>query len=899
MNWLLLKNSLLVSGMATLLACGLGLAAALWLAGLPRAWRNLFLGLAILALALPPFLVTNSWLHFLGHAGVWRRWLPFDIFSLGGAVWILALLLWPIPLLVVLSAWQRLEPGQFESDSAVRGWALLRVLLLPSAATALGQGAVLVFVLALNNFAVPAILQLKVFPAEVWVRFNTTFDTAGAFALSWPMVVAPMLVLLWLARRGIPWPHVEATVQPRLFRQQLGPRWGWTCGGATVLLCFLAAVLPVLQLVLVKRTWTELGGALEASQSAIWNSCWLAAVAATIVLALALLPTFRHGARTLVRSNVRMAASSRFAGALSDWTLLRTKVRAPLTIYDLFGAALWFPFLIPGVLLGIALIAVFNRPSTALLYQSLGIVVLAFVIRYLALGWHTVAHASRTIDPALLDVARIEGASRWQTLRHVYWPQLGPQAGAAWYIVFLLCLWDVESMLLVVPPGGETLALRIFNLLHYGHNAQVNALCLTLLALALLPLACWIGIRIGRNAASNVARRLPGKQRLVLGSPMLLAALVALSLSGCGRSNQGLHSRIFDHIKIFGTRGVGVGQLNKPRSVAVDLHDNLYVVDMTGRVQKFAPDGRVLLSWQMPQTDLGKPKGMGRDRQGNIIVVEPHYQRLNHFSPEGKLLFQWGQKGTNEGKFIMPRAVAVNSHNIIFVSEYGVVERVQRFKLLRIGLPGAPTSGPPVEFIDSFGRPGTGPGEFNRAEGLCVDAQDRLYVADSCNHRIQIFSSDGKFLRTYGHAGKGLGEFSYPYDICVDSAGRQYVAEFGNSRLQVFDAQDHPLEIIGRPGLAPGQFGNPWSLALDSAGDLFVADSQNHRVQELLRPNAAARTQPEDRNTLAGTMARWSADIPVRSNVLGTESPLNPSRVGLWNLLRTGMSARRPFLLAP
>ena len=61
----------------------------------------------------------------------------------------------------------------------------------------------------------------------------------------------------------------------------------------------------------------------------------------------------------------------------------------------------------------------------------------------------------------------------------------------SWYIVFLLCLWDVESMILVVPPGGETLALRVFNLLHYGHNAQVNALCLTLLALAVAPLLVW------------------------------------------------------------------------------------------------------------------------------------------------------------------------------------------------------------------------------------------------------------------------------------------------------------------------------------------------------------------------------------------------------------------------
>jgi DNA-binding beta-propeller fold protein YncE len=119
--------------------------------------------------------------------------------------------------------------------------------------------------------------------------------------------------------------------------------------------------------------------------------------------------------------------------------------------------------------------------------------------------------------------------------------------------------------------------------------------------------------------------------------------------------------------------------------------------------------------------------------------------------------------------------------------------------------------------------------------GLCVDAQDRLYVADSCNHRIQIFTSDGEFIRCYGKAGSGLGEMSYPYDICVDSAGRQYVCEFGNSRIQVFDAQDRPIEILGQAGTAPGQFGNPWGVALDSAGNLYVADSQNHRVQKFIR----------------------------------------------------------------
>jgi streptogramin lyase len=470
-------------------------------------------------------------------------------------------------------------------------------------------------------------------------------------------------------------------------------------------------------------------------------------------------------------------------------------------------------------LLGIGLIVALNRPWFSLLYQSAAIVILAFVIRYLGVGWNALVRALWAVDRDLTDVARLDGATRWQMLRYVQWPQIAPQAGAVWYIVFLLCLWDVESMILVVPPGGETLALRVFNLLHYGHNAQVNALCLILLALAVAPLAArktWCVVRGAWSASTQHAAR----------NTFLFVGAIPLVLAGCTPgepSNQApLRSQIFERVQIIGSRGVGVGELNKPRSVAVDKQDNLYVVDMTGRVQKFSSNGVFLLSWQMPQTDLGRPKGMGHDRDGNILVVEPHYQRVNVFSPEGKLLVQWGKHGTNAGELMMPRAVAVNSRGEVLVSEYGLVERVQRF---------APRG---ERFLDSFGHPGNGPGEFNRPEGLGIDSQDRLYVADSCNHRIQVFSGDGKFLRAYGKAGKGNGEFSYPYDICVDKAGRQYVCEFGNSRIQVFDANDRPIEIIGGPGAEPGKFNDPWSIALDSAGNLYVADSQNHRVQKLI-----------------------------------------------------------------
>src|SRR5205814_7890484 len=122
---------------------------------------------------------------------------------------ILSLSVWPITLFAVMSAWTRLEPSQLESDPAVAGWALIRGLLWPLGRRALSLAAILTFVLALNNFAVPAILQVKVFPAELWVSFNTTFNYAEAMKMSCPLVIAPLVLLLALGRRHISWPNLE------------------------------------------------------------------------------------------------------------------------------------------------------------------------------------------------------------------------------------------------------------------------------------------------------------------------------------------------------------------------------------------------------------------------------------------------------------------------------------------------------------------------------------------------------------------------------------------------------------------------------------------------------------------------------------------------------------------
>ena len=764
MTFQLLKNSLLVAFGTTAAASLLGFVIGVWTFSASARVRNAVIGLAIASFALPAFVQVNCWIELFGVAGAYRSFLPFNLYSIPGAISILTLLLWPIAFAFVVGALNGLDPRYLEMEPSLRGLTLVRLLLWPIARGWLSRSALFIFVMALNNFTVPALLQVRVLPAQVWVQFETNLQAGSAFLKSIPLVVAPILLLILWKRGKISW---AVTTQKRgdLLRAQLGSSARTLFGVISSLLIAASLAGPFWQLCASPKTWEQFAATWSAGWPVVWNTVVLATAASGICLLLSLIVW-------------------RFRSA----------------------ALLWLFFFAPGVLLGIVMVTIFNRGLFDVVYRSLGIIVIAWVIRYLAISWQVTRSAFARIDFDLTASALLARASRWQQFRFVQGPLMTFRLGIAWYLVFLLCLWDVETILLILPPGGETLSVRIFGLLHYGHNSQVNALCLILLLVALAPLGLFLLSRAFR--VRSVA----------------LALFVAAFVAGCQQQPAAsLNSRLFTSVEVIGHRGAGAGEFNKPRSIAVDRNDNLYVVDMTGRIQKFSPDGKFLLSWQMPQTDLGKPKGMGIDRQGNIVVVEPHYQRVNHFSPEGKLVSQWGKSGTNRGELTLPRSIAINSRGQLFVTEYTRVDRVQGF------------SENGAEAFLLIGQPGSGPGEFNRAEGVAVDSQDRIYIADSCNHRVQVFSQSGKWLRSYGRPGKNPGEMSYPYDLRVDSAGRQFVCEFGNSRIQIFDSNDQTIEILGGPGGRPGEFSNPWTIALNSRGDLYVCDTGNHRIQKFMR----------------------------------------------------------------
>jgi DNA-binding beta-propeller fold protein YncE len=277
---------------------------------------------------------------------------------------------------------------------------------------------------------------------------------------------------------------------------------------------------------------------------------------------------------------------------------------------------------------------------------------------------------------------------------------------------------------------------------------------------------------------------------------------------------------------VWGRRGLTDGRFQKPRAMAIDTQDQLYIVDMTGRIQVFTADGQFLRAWQTPQSANGKPCGLSFDRSGNLMVADTHYFRVLFYTPKGHQLEDQtigGVCGQKPGEFNFVTDCVQDSQGNYYVAEYGEYDRIQKFS-------------PDRQFLLQWGGHGDQPGQFSRPQSLAIDEQDHVWVADACNHRLQIFDATGRraqLLQTWGSHGDQPGQLSYPYGLLLDAQGYVYVTEYGNHRVQKFSRDGTSLGLWGTHGRRPGEFYQPWALVQDSQRRLHVLDSYNHRVQRI------------------------------------------------------------------
>ncbi|MCA9015947.1 MAG: hypothetical protein KDA77_11500 [Planctomycetaceae bacterium] len=242
---------------------------------------------------------------------------------------------------------------------------------------------------------------------------------------------------------------------------------------------------------------------------------------------------------------------------------------------------------------------------------------------------------------------------------------------------------------------------------------------------------------------------------------------------------------------------------------------------------------------------------------------------------EPRFLLAWGQKGDKPGEFHSPIGIAINRQDQIFVTDLNNA-RVQKFDSAGKYLGGfdLPLDAPPRKqciiggiaidgagqiylsymvqhkvavyteegkLIREWGKRGTGDGEFNQPGGILLQPDGTLYVVDQCNHRVQKFTAEGKFLARWGEHGLKPGQFggpekagsrfAGPHFLAQDSKKRLYTTEGVLGRVQQLTAEGKPLLTWGDKGMQPGGFGEYHFGSLKNTfGPIGIAVDQHDRI---------------------------------------------------------------------
>jgi sugar lactone lactonase YvrE len=254
-----------------------------------------------------------------------------------------------------------------------------------------------------------------------------------------------------------------------------------------------------------------------------------------------------------------------------------------------------------------------------------------------------------------------------------------------------------------------------------------------------------------------------------------------------------------------------------PYSVCGDGENRIFVCDSNAQlVHVFNLETRKYEQWKPDSTNeaFSQPVGIAYDPDGRLLVSDSASGVIHVFLNDGEYLGTLGDTSLDK-----PSGIAIDPiRNRILVAD------VETHQIVSISMIDG-------ELNERIGERGTSLGQFNFPTNIAIGHDGLIYVSDSLNFRVQVFSPDFKPLRQVGEKGDMPGYFSHPKGIAVDKDNRLFVIDSHFESVQIFDSVGKLLLFFGEEGHNPGQFWLPTGIHIDHSGRIWIADSYNQRLQ--------------------------------------------------------------------
>ncbi|CAI8040224.1 Tripartite motif-containing protein 3 [Geodia barretti] len=302
-------------------------------------------------------------------------------------------------------------------------------------------------------------------------------------------------------------------------------------------------------------------------------------------------------------------------------------------------------------------------------------------------------------------------------------------------------------------------------------------------------------------------------QQLVLGLEKEISVVCADLSSAC----QTLGEVKFETVQLKGTHVETISEIKHPRHSAFAKTGETIVCERNANCMKvFDSNHRLLRLFGNTESRLIAPTGVAISSDNTVFVVGGNHCVMK-FTLEGQFIASVGSKGSGQLQFNTPYATAYNhTNNRVYICD----TCNHRITILNNDL----------TFHDNFGSRGSEAGQFNRPRGISVSRKGNVFVADCWNNRVQIFDANGRHLSSITHTGAGEG-LGGPVSVAVGPDDWVYVVEYDYLRVSVFDENGKYVKSFGKRGNKDGEFKNPFAIAVRDDGYVFVSDTFNDRVQ--------------------------------------------------------------------
>ncbi|MGE0633238.1 MAG: ABC transporter permease [Pseudobdellovibrionaceae bacterium] len=456
------------------------------LIGLPLSWlltrtdlkfRTHFRSWYCLPYAIPPFIGAIGWIILANPtSGVLNQWLGLElnIYSFAGLVWVETSFLFTFVLLNALTLLDQMDPSLEEAArlSGASGPRVFFDIALPMLKPAIISGFLLSFLATAASFGVPALIggpaRIYLLTTQIYSfqRMGTSQGLQMSIAISVLLAISTLVLLYGaqiLASRS-----KNYSVSGKASRLSNVPlrKWNTPIAILLALFLFLIFVLPMFGVLL--SAFSSVQGSWSFSNLTISNYY-----------------------RVLFQTEETLRA-------IGQSLLLGLSAALICTVFSFFfnyfiQRTHWYgnklaavlisvPFSTPGTVLALAFILSFSHGFFGIgssLYNTLFLIGLAYVVKYLSLSLKTVGDGYQQIHPSLEEAARISGASWLTVMTTIYWPLLKTALMASMFLVFMPVLSELTMTILLTGPGLETIGSLIFSLQEYSDMAGGGAAVLS------------------------------------------------------------------------------------------------------------------------------------------------------------------------------------------------------------------------------------------------------------------------------------------------------------------------------------------------------------------------------------------------------------------------------------